>query len=126
MQELSLHSTQSLPRTILLVFLLLVSVLSEIPKVAIRPIKPIKPSGFSPIGQAFGSSPSLPGSEGYWRCACGYAAMSVRYALLSCPQREGERDEELGEMARDLKEVLGTRHGATAAIRLILRTGPLE
>jgi hypothetical protein len=37
-----------------------------------------------------------------------------------------EREEELGEMARDLKEALGTRHGATAAIRLILRTGLLE
>jgi hypothetical protein len=34
--------------------------------------------------------------------------------------------EELGETARDLKEVLGTRHGATAAIRLTLRTGLLE
>src|ERR1700739_658758 len=36
------------------------SLLSEIPKMAIGPIKP---SGFSPIGQAFGSSPSLPGGE---------------------------------------------------------------
>jgi hypothetical protein len=32
----------------------------------------------------------------------------------------------LGDMARDLKEVLETKHGATAAIRLILKTGLLE
>jgi len=32
----------------------------------------------------------------------------------------------LGDMVRDLKEVLGTKHGATAAIRLTLRTGLLE
>jgi hypothetical protein len=65
---------------------------------------------------------------GVWneRCACGHAAMSVRHVLLSCPRWEREREEELGERARDLKEVLGTRHGATAAIRLTLRTGLLE
>jgi hypothetical protein len=32
----------------------------------------------------------------------------------------------LGDMARDLKEVLRTKHGATAAIRLTLKTGLLE
>jgi hypothetical protein len=62
---------------------------------------------------------------GVWnkRCACGHAAMSVRHVLLSCPQweREREREEELGDMVRDLKEVLGTKHEATAAIRLILK-----
>jgi hypothetical protein len=65
---------------------------------------------------------------GVWnkRCACGHAAMSVRHVLLSCPQWEREREEELGDMARDLKEVLGIKHGATAAIRLILKTGLLE
>jgi hypothetical protein len=42
------------------------------------------------------------------------------------PAMGRERDEELGEMARDLREVLGTKHGTTAAIRLILRTGLLE
>jgi hypothetical protein len=43
-------------------------------------------------------------------------------------RRDGrkEREEGLGRMARDLKKVRGTRHGATAAIRLILRTGLLE
>jgi hypothetical protein len=65
---------------------------------------------------------------GVWneRCACGHATMSVRHVLPSCPRWEREREEELGEMARDLKEVLGTRHEATAAIRLTLRTGLLE
>ena len=60
------------------------------------------------------------------RCACDHAAMSVRHILLSCPQWMREREEELGDMTRDLKEVLGTKHGATAAIRLILKTGLLE
>ena len=32
----------------------------------------------------------------------------------------------MGDTVRDLKEVLGTRHGATDAIRLILKTGLLE
>jgi hypothetical protein len=43
-------------------------------------------------------------------------------------RRDGrkEREEGLGKMARDLKKVPGIRHGATAAIRLILRTGLLE
>jgi hypothetical protein len=65
---------------------------------------------------------------GIWneRCAYGHAAMSVRYVLLSCPQWEREREKELGDMARDLKEVLGTKHRATAVIRLILKTGLLE
>jgi hypothetical protein len=65
---------------------------------------------------------------GVWnkRCACGHVTMSVRHVLLSCPQWEREREEELGDMVRDLKEILGIRHGATAAIRLILKTGLLE
>ena len=50
--------------------------------------------------------------------------MSVQHVLLACPQWEREREEELGDMARDLKEVLGTKHGA--AIRLIPKTGLLE
>jgi hypothetical protein len=52
--------------------------------------------------------------------------MSERHVLLSCPQWEREREEELGDMVRNLKEVPGTRHGATAAIRLILKMGLLE
>jgi predicted MarR family transcription regulator len=60
------------------------------------------------------------------RCACGYAAMSVRHVLLSCPQWDREREKELEDITRDLKEVLGTKHGATAAIKLILKTGLLE
>jgi hypothetical protein len=60
------------------------------------------------------------------RCICDHNTMSVRYVLLSCPRWTDERKEELGKLSRDLKEVFGTEHGATAAIRLILRTGLLE
>jgi predicted MarR family transcription regulator len=60
------------------------------------------------------------------RCACGYAAISVRYILLFCLQWEREREKELEDMARNLKEVLGIKYKATAAIRLILKTGLLE
>jgi len=61
------------------------------------------------------------------RCACGHtAAISVRHVLLSCPRWVDKREEELGELIRDLREVLGTEYGATAAIRLTLRTGLLE
>jgi hypothetical protein len=52
--------------------------------------------------------------------------MSVRHVLLSCPQWERERKKELKDITRDLKEVLGIKHGATAAIKLILKTGLLE
>jgi hypothetical protein len=37
-----------------------------------------------------------------------------------------KREKELRELTRDLKEVLGTEYGATAAVRLTLRTGLLE
>ena len=62
------------------------------------------------------------------QCACGHTEISVRHILLYCPLWGREREKELEEMemARDLKEVLGTKHGATAAIRLILKTGLLE
>jgi hypothetical protein len=61
------------------------------------------------------------------RCACGHAAtISVRHVLLSCPRRIDEREKELKKIARDLKEVLETEYGATAAIRLTLKTGLLE
>jgi hypothetical protein len=50
----------------------------------------------------------------------------VRHVLLSCPGWVDKRKEKLGELIRDLKEVLGTEYGVTAAIRLILRTGLLE
>jgi predicted MarR family transcription regulator len=50
----------------------------------------------------------------------------VRYVLLFCPQWKREREKELEDIARNLKEVLGIKHGATAAIRLILKTGLLE
>jgi hypothetical protein len=61
------------------------------------------------------------------RCACGYAAaISVRYVLLFCLRWIDEREKKLEEIARDLKEVLGIEYGATAAIRLTLKTGLLE
>jgi hypothetical protein len=61
------------------------------------------------------------------RYAYGYnAAISVRHVLLSCPRWVDKREKELGELTRDLKEVLGTEYGATAAVRLILKTGLLE
>jgi hypothetical protein len=60
------------------------------------------------------------------RFAYGYAAISVRHVLLFCPRWIDKREEKLGELTRDLREVLGTEHGATAAIRLTLRTGLLE
>ena len=61
------------------------------------------------------------------RCACGYTTtISVRYILLSCPRWVDEREKELGELIRDLREVLGIEYRATAAIRLTLRTGLLE
>jgi hypothetical protein len=54
--------------------------------------------------------------------------INVRHVLLYCPLWGKKREEKLGgiEMAKDLKVVLGTKHGATAAIRLILKTGLLE
>jgi hypothetical protein len=61
------------------------------------------------------------------RYACGYtAAISVRYVLLFCLRWVDEREKKLGEIARDLKEVLGIEYEATAAIRLTLKTGLLE
>jgi hypothetical protein len=50
----------------------------------------------------------------------------VRHVLLSYPRWERKKKEKLGERARDLKEVLGIRHKATAAIKLTLRMGLLE
>jgi hypothetical protein len=52
--------------------------------------------------------------------------MSVRHVLLSCPRWADKREEELKKLIRDLKEVLGIEYGATAVIRLTLRTGLLE
>jgi hypothetical protein len=61
------------------------------------------------------------------RCVCGYnTAISVRHVLLSCPRWVDKREEKLGELTRDLKEVLETEYEATAAVRLTLRTGLLE
>jgi hypothetical protein len=60
------------------------------------------------------------------RCACDYSAISVRNVLLSCPRWVNKREKKLRKLIRDLKEVLETEYGATAAIRLILKTGLLK
>jgi hypothetical protein len=60
------------------------------------------------------------------KCACNQGKMSVRHILLSYSQWEKEREKELRDMRRDLKEILGTKHEAMAAIRLILRIGLLK
>jgi hypothetical protein len=60
------------------------------------------------------------------RCDCGREAMSVRHVLLTCPKWRDVRETELREFGEDLREILGTKEGATAAIRMILKTGLLE
>jgi hypothetical protein len=61
------------------------------------------------------------------RCAYDYnAAISVRHVLLFCLRWVDKREKKLRELTRDLKEVLGTEHEATAAVRLTLRTGLLK
>jgi hypothetical protein len=60
------------------------------------------------------------------RYICDYSTISVRYVLLSCLRWIDKRKKELGKLSRDLKKVLGIEYGATAAIKLILRTGLLE
>jgi hypothetical protein len=37
-----------------------------------------------------------------------------------------KKEKKLKKLIKDLKEVLGTEHGATAAVKLTLRTGLLE
>ena len=56
MRELSLYSTQSLPHTILRIFAPFVSILSKLPKMA---IKPIKPSGLPSHRASFWIEPEL-------------------------------------------------------------------
>jgi hypothetical protein len=50
----------------------------------------------------------------------------VRHVLLTCPKWRDVRETELREFGEDLREILGTKEGATAAIRMILKTGLLE
>jgi hypothetical protein len=61
------------------------------------------------------------------RCACGHAAaMSVRHVLLSCPRWVDEREEELGELTRDLREVLGTRIRSHGRDQVNPENGPVR
>jgi hypothetical protein len=60
------------------------------------------------------------------RCACEEGAMTVRYVLLRCPTWRVIREEELADFRGDIRRILNTSPGATAAIRLILRNGPIQ
>lgn len=60
------------------------------------------------------------------RCSCDTGAMTVRHVLLSCPKWRQARKEELGARRRDLRDLLQGGTGATAALRLVLRTGILD
>jgi hypothetical protein len=60
------------------------------------------------------------------RCGCKREAMSVRHVLIACPKWRNIRETELREFGEDLREILGTKEGATAAIRAILKTELLE
>jgi hypothetical protein len=65
---------------------------------------------------------------GVWsrRCACEEGVMNVRHVLLRCPKWWEIREEELANFRGDIKRILNTSSGATAAIRLVLRTGLLD
>ena len=52
--------------------------------------------------------------------------MSVQHVLITCPKWRDIREIELREFGEDLREILGTKEGATAAIRTILKTELLE
>jgi hypothetical protein len=60
------------------------------------------------------------------RCACEEGAMTVRYVLLRCPTWRVIREEELADFRGDIRRILNTSPGATAAIRLTLRTKLLD
>jgi hypothetical protein len=65
---------------------------------------------------------------GVWsrRCACDEGAMTVRHVLLRCPTWRVIREEELGGFQGNIKRILNSSPGATAAIRLILKTKLLD
>jgi hypothetical protein len=53
--------------------------------------------------------------------------MDVRHILPTCPMWTDIREQELATLnTTDLRKILGTAQGATAAIRFILRTKLLE
>jgi hypothetical protein len=65
---------------------------------------------------------------GVWsrRCACEEGPVTVRHVLLRCPTWRAIREEELANFRGDIRRILNTSPGATAAIRLILRTKLLD
>ena len=52
--------------------------------------------------------------------------MTVRHVLLRCPIWRAIQEEELADFRGDIKRILNTSQGATAAIRLVLRTKLLD
>jgi hypothetical protein len=60
------------------------------------------------------------------RYAYDEGAMTVRHVLLRCPTWRVIREKELVDFRGDIKRILNTSLGATAAIRLILRTKLLD
>ena len=57
------------------------------------------------------------------RCPCGTGAMTVRHVLLACPTWSALRTRLLGELRiSDIRVILNSITGATAATRFILHT----
>jgi hypothetical protein len=52
--------------------------------------------------------------------------MTVRHVLLKCPTWRVIREEELADFRGNIKRILNSGPGATAAIRLILKTKLLD
>jgi hypothetical protein len=52
--------------------------------------------------------------------------MTVRHVLLKCPTWRVIREEELADFRGNIKRILNSSPGATAAIRLILKTKLLD
>jgi hypothetical protein len=65
---------------------------------------------------------------GVWsrRCACEEGAITVQHVLLRYPTWRAIREEELADFRGHIRRILKTSPGATAAIRLILRTKLLD
>lgn len=53
-------------------------------------------------------------------------ALHMRRGHLTCSTWRRIREEELADLRGDIKRILNTNLGATAAIHMILRTGILE
>jgi hypothetical protein len=68
----------------------------------------------------------VPGYESP-RCACGQGRMTVRHVLLTCRSWKNERETYIKPLkTTDLKRILGTFKGASAATRFVQQTGILQ